>query len=558
MTKKQTHAKSNPLEGTCFVFTGEMQMDRDDARAKVIMLGGRVTAQPTGKTTHVVVGADPGSSKMQRIKELDVRILDEDAFKSLISEKMDGFEEPVIVNLSGSENVLRSEVWCEKWRPKDAVGFVGNQGVYTQLRDFLLGKTTFKAALLSGPPGIGKTTMAHVVAKELKLNVVEFNASDVRSKGELVERVKGGLAFQSIGVDLTIVNKVVIMDEIDGMTSDRGGVAELTKMMKSTKIPIVCICNDRYHPKIRTLAYYCLDLRFRKLEARQIIPRVKHILEKERKGVPDSVLNEVVQTAHGDMRYVLNTVQHLVSQKTLSFEQASRFVKKSATKNLFELGAEMFQRRKIAEKMDVYFEDYSFIPLMVQENYLNMNFKDAADTYRSAEAISIADLIDAHIHGHNQLWGLAPAHAFFSCIAPTRDHFLGSKVGFSTYLGQMSHAQKSKRCLGEINAHAFKVILASNIDTRMYYIELIFRYYVALLSQGRVDECIEILVEYGLLKDDVDSMAELLANGAQALKDVGAKAKSALSRTYNKLHRNLPYASPDKVKQEDAEEDEEL
>lgn len=59
--------------------------------------------------------------------------------------------------------------------------------------------------------------------------------------------------------------QVVIMDEVDGMSAgDRGGIAELTKLIKTTQVPIICICNDRSSPKIRTLANYCLDLHIRR------------------------------------------------------------------------------------------------------------------------------------------------------------------------------------------------------------------------------------------------------------------------------------------------------
>lgn len=58
---------------------------------------------------------------------------------------------------------------------------------------------------------------------------------------------------------------VIIMDEVDGMSAgDRGGMAELILLIKKTQLPIVCICNDRNSPKVRSLANYCLDLRFRR------------------------------------------------------------------------------------------------------------------------------------------------------------------------------------------------------------------------------------------------------------------------------------------------------
>lgn len=68
---------------------------------------------------------------------------------------------------------------------------------------------------------------------------------------------------------------VLLMDEVDGMAGneDRGGLQELINLIKSTDIPIVCICNDRNNPKMRTLSNYTFDLRFPKPRLEQI--RVK-------------------------------------------------------------------------------------------------------------------------------------------------------------------------------------------------------------------------------------------------------------------------------------------
>lgn len=75
------------------------------------------------------------------------------------------------------------------------------------------------------------------------------------------------------------------MDEVDGMSgnADRAGVflflitslsylkmSELIQMLKRTKVPIICICNDRQSMKVRSLANYCYDLRFQKPRVEQI------------------------------------------------------------------------------------------------------------------------------------------------------------------------------------------------------------------------------------------------------------------------------------------------
>lgn len=61
------------------------------------------------------------------------------------------------------------------------------------------------------------------------------------------------------------------MDEVDGVgAGDRGGIAALIKIIKETKTPIICICNDRSNVKIRSLGNHCYDLKFTK-------PSTEHI-----------------------------------------------------------------------------------------------------------------------------------------------------------------------------------------------------------------------------------------------------------------------------------------
>lgn len=62
------------------------------------------------------------------------------------------------------------------------------------------------------------------------------------------------------------------MDEVDGMSAgDRGGVADLILSIKMSKIPIICICNDRYSQKLKSLVNYCLLLSFRKPTKQQVL-----------------------------------------------------------------------------------------------------------------------------------------------------------------------------------------------------------------------------------------------------------------------------------------------
>lgn len=62
------------------------------------------------------------------------------------------------------------------------------------------------------------------------------------------------------------------MDEVDGMAGneDRGGLQELLNLIKNTQVPIICICNDRFNTRVKTISVHSYDLRFHKLRVEQI------------------------------------------------------------------------------------------------------------------------------------------------------------------------------------------------------------------------------------------------------------------------------------------------
>lgn len=151
------------------------------------------------------------------------------------------------------------------------------------------------------------------MSKELGFDIVEMNASDTRSKRLLHEHVKELLSCQSLTSFAHGAHKidagrkrVLIMDEVDGMagTEDRGGMQELIGLIKSSKVPIICICNDRQHPKVRSLANYCYDLKFQKPRVEQIRGAMMSICFKEGLKMKPEALDEIIVGANQDVRQV--------------------------------------------------------------------------------------------------------------------------------------------------------------------------------------------------------------------------------------------------------------
>jgi hypothetical protein len=81
------------VEGKTFVFTGDLDcMGRDEAKALLQQMGARVTGSVSGKTDYLVIGAEPGQSKISKATSLGTEMLDEKQFVALAGIKLEKIE----------------------------------------------------------------------------------------------------------------------------------------------------------------------------------------------------------------------------------------------------------------------------------------------------------------------------------------------------------------------------------------------------------------------------------------------------------------------------------
>jgi replication factor C subunit 1 len=391
-----------------------------------------------------------------------------------------------------------SRLWTVKYAPTSISQICGNKSQVEKLQNWLRnfpknhrkgfkmpgkdGSGVFRAVIIYGPPGIGKTTAAHVVAKEEGYDVVETNASDTRSKRLMEESLRGVLNTTSLMGYFAGDNKKVegskkkmclVMDEVDGMTgSDRGGVGALAKVCKTSEIPIILICNDRKLPKMKPFDYVTYDLPFRRPTTDQIRARMMSIAFREKLDMPPQVLNALIEGSGADIRQVVNMLStSKLGQKAMDFDKGKAMSKAWEKHVILKpwdivgkiLGGAMFadsSKATLNDKVELYFNDHEFSYLMLQENYLG-TFPMKASNYSgkeknlkvlelvsdAADSISDGDLVDRMIHGSQQQWSLMPTHAIFSFVRPA-SFVAGSLSGygqtrFTSWLGQNS---KQGRC----------------------------------------------------------------------------------------------------------------
>ena len=97
------------------------------------------------------------------------------------------------------------------------------------------------------------------------------------------------------------------MDECDGVSaSDRGGIAALIKVIKVTRMPVVCISNDHSSRKITALLNHCYDIRFLKPTTNDIVKRLGIIARKEGLRIELSGLEKIIEFSGNDIRQIIN------------------------------------------------------------------------------------------------------------------------------------------------------------------------------------------------------------------------------------------------------------
>ena len=239
-------------------------------------------------------------------------------------------------------------IWVEKYRPQTIDDCILPETIKKTFNDFL-NRGEIPNMLLSGPPGIGKTTVAKALCKQLGADYYVINGSD---EGRFLDTVRNNAKNFASTVSLTSESKhkVIIIDEADNTTPDvqlllRASIEEFSKNCR-----FIFTCNYK-NKIIEPLHSRCAVVEFsiqgkhKQKIAVKFFNRLVHILEQEKIEFDKKVLAELVNKYFPDWRRVLNECQrYAVSGKidsgilaAFSDVSVNDLVKNLKTKNFSEV-----------------------------------------------------------------------------------------------------------------------------------------------------------------------------------------------------------------------------
>lgn len=213
-------------------------------------------------------------------------------------------------------------MWSEKYRPQSLMDMIGNEEARSAFVEwFGKWKKGTKPLLMVGPPGIGKTTLANLAAKQFGYDMISLNASDVRNKQQIQEILSPVLGNASL-----LGSPMIFVDEVDGVhgRADFGGVEALLDILKEPTIPIILAANSESSDKMKSIKKATKTIYLRPLPPRLMQLYLERILKKEHAKLSPGSLAKLVMESRGDIRSMINSSQALVTgfepQTEKSFE----------------------------------------------------------------------------------------------------------------------------------------------------------------------------------------------------------------------------------------------
>jgi DNA polymerase III delta prime subunit len=449
----------------------------------------------------------------------------------------------------------------EKYRPKKISEFIGNTEIIDLLKNWLSKfdnpenktcKSKYANILLTGSPGIGKTTLAKIILEEYGYEVLEFNASDGRNADSL-DNIFKELFHNNTNILFQLQGKVqkigVIMDEIDGLTiGDKGGMKRLQYYLGKNNfiLPIILTSNisnytcngSKKLSELKKVCYlYTLELPDKTLLSNYI----NTIMTKENLTniISPTFVDIIISKSHDDFRGIFNMISMIVlvsKLENMSILDLMKFIEN----NDRNVSYDIFQACDLIFKGENIELDTLFYLFRLERYNLPITLYDNIYNYISKFDINNLDIINRSLNSfvfsiiyENALYNDLEWQFFdYQCVTTVISVYVLNKMVNNSGVLRI----KNSKLLGKVNS------INANTETRIkisnkYNINNInYHYYIELLLNEIIKTPYEfksILDRHNLSKEELLRMiksADCKNRLIPQLKEIGIITQKELDR----------------------------
>jgi replication factor C small subunit len=287
------------------------------------------------------------------------------------------------------ETNISNIMWVEKYRPKNLDQIINQKEIIGGLKNFLNKPNELPHLLFTGAAGVGKTTTALCLAREIlgdnwKRDTLELNASDERGIKMVRERVKEFAYIMKLSLNQSENErpfKIIILDEADEMTSDAQTSLRRIIEDSSKTTRFIFICNYLSHI-IEPIQSRCVVFRFSKVPVEEIVEHLKFICRNEEIKFDEKALYKIYEHTNGDLRHSINILQAASTNGIINTQQVQNAIGISGKSKISEiiklaLDSKFNESRiKLLELLYVYgVSETDFLKYANEEIY-NLDIKD--------------------------------------------------------------------------------------------------------------------------------------------------------------------------------------
>ena len=229
---------------------------------------------------------------------------------------------------------MSQQTLYRKYRPQTFKDIAGQEHIKTAIKNEIINNCLAHAFLFCGPRGIGKTSLARLIAKTINCETRKEDEAEPCNVCENCKEITSGRSLDIIEIDAasqtgvdnvreniianskigatTKKNKVFIIDEVH-MLSTSSFNALLKTLEEPPRNVIFILATTEIHKIPQTIISRCQRFDFQRIQFKEVVSKLKSIITQEEKDVEDDVVNRIAKLSGGYLRDSLSLLGQVLS-----------------------------------------------------------------------------------------------------------------------------------------------------------------------------------------------------------------------------------------------------